>query len=220
MRTSTAVSLAIPFGVLGVAYALARIGAEFGTPPPEDDPVIIISSDRKHTASPEMLAAAGSMENRAAPSFRAEADDGQTYSIHDLSREGPIALVFIKDGCPCSVAAGPHYSRLAQSYGSRIRFFGVIDGNAEVARKWSRANRVTFPILCDPDLRIVHEYHAENSAYFAVIARGGRIEKYWPGYSADMLNEANGLLARLAGAEVKPIDLTDAPTELYSGCPY
>jgi peroxiredoxin len=220
MKTSTAVLLAIPIGVLGVAYALARIGAEVGTPPPEGDTVIIVSSDRRHTATPDMLTATGSMENRAAPSFHAEGDDGKSYSLRDLAREGPLALVFIKDGCPCSVAAGPYYSRLAESYGSHVWFFGVINGNAEVARKWSRANRVSFPILCHPDLKIVHEYQAENSAYFAVITRGGTIEKYWPGYSVDMLKEANALLARLAGMEERPIDVADAPLEMYSGCPY
>ena len=167
-----------------------------------------------------MLAAAQSLENRAAPSFRAEADDGKAYSLHDLAEEGPLALVFIKDGCPCSVAAGPYYSRLGESYGSRVRFFGVIDGDARVAKAWGQKNRVSFPILCDPDLRIVREYKAENSAYFAVIARGGTVEKYWPGYGADMLKEANALLARLAGVEAKPIDVADAPDDLYTGCPF
>lgn len=37
---------------------------------------------------------------------------------------------------------------------------------------------------------------------------------------ADMLREPGERLARLGGVEVKPIDLTDAPEELYAGCPY
>ena len=38
-------------------------------------------------------------------------------------------------------------------------------------------NQAAFPLLSDPDLRTVHEYKAENSAYVALIAKGGTIEK-------------------------------------------
>jgi hypothetical protein len=69
-------------------------------------------------------------------------------------------------------------------------------------------------------LKIVHEYKAENSAYFAIISPGGRIERYWPGYSAEMLKEANAHLAGLARVDARPVDVTDAPAEMYSGCPY
>ncbi len=203
---------------LGITYGVARFLGEFDPPIPDAVPIII--EGRKHTATAEMQAAAAAREKQAAPAFRAEADDGQTYSLSDLARAGSLALIFIKDGCPCSVAAGPFYGRLAESYGSRVRFFGVIDGNAEVARKWARANHVPFPILADPDLRIVREYKAENSAYFAIIAPDGSIEKYWPGYSADMLREANELLARFAGVEAKLLDVAGAPEDLYTGCPY
>ncbi len=83
-----------------------------------------------------------------------------------------------------------------------------------------RKHQVSFPILSDPDLKIVHAYQAENSAYFALIAKEGTIDTYWPGYSADMLKEASERLAWLAGVGVKSIDVTDAPAQLYSGCPY
>ena len=204
---------------LGIAYAGARFRAEI-SPVPEADQTIIISSAARHKVTPEMLATTTGMTEQVAPAFRAEGSDGKHYSLAEMSSDGPMALLFIKDGCPCSVAAGPFYNRLHEAYGSRVRFFGVIDGDVGVARRWALAQRVAFPILGDPALRIVREYKAENSAYFAIIAPGGTIEKYWPGYSADMLKEANAHLARLAGVEAGPVDVTDAPAEMYSGCPY
>ncbi|MDG3005179.1 peroxiredoxin family protein [Paludisphaera mucosa] len=217
MKKSTLALPALLASLLGLAYAVSKHRAEVESPPGR--PVVLVS-EPEHAATPAMIAAAGSMERRAAPAFRAVADDGETYTLRDLAEQGPLALVFIKVGCPCSVAARPFYDRLHQAYGSRVRFFGVIDGDADVAREWSRANRLSFPILCDPGLQIVREYRAENSAYFAIISKGGAIERYWPGYSVGMLNEANERLARLAGVEAMPFDATDAPVEIYSGCPF
>lgn len=219
MKPLTAILMVIPVAALGAFCLLGILRTEFGPSAPSDAPPIVIEN-QKHTATAEMLAKAAAQEKQVAPSFRAEADDGRTYALADLAQAGPLALIFIKDGCPCSVAAGPYYGRLAESYGSRVRFFGVIDGDIEVARRWARANHVPFPILCDPGLRIVREYKAENSAYFAIIAPGGAIDRYWPGYSAEMLKEASAHLSRLASEEPKPIDLTDAPDDLYTGCPF
>jgi peroxiredoxin len=204
---------------LGITYAGARFRAEIG-PVLEPEPTIIISSAGSHKVTPEMLATTTAMAKQVAPAFRAEGSDGKTYALAEMANDGPMALLFIKDGCPCSVAAGPFYNRLHEAYGSRVRFFGVIDEDVGVARRWARAQRVAFPILGDPELKIVHEYKAENSAYFAIISPGGRIGRYWPGYSAEMLKEANAHLAGLAGVEAKPVDVTDAPAEMYSGCPY
>ncbi|MDR3635875.1 MAG: redoxin domain-containing protein [Isosphaeraceae bacterium] len=173
-----------------------------------------------HVATPAMVKATEEMAQRSAPLFRTAASDGKTYSLADLAREGPLALFFIKDRCPCSRAAEPFFNQLDEAYGDRVRFFGIIDGDVAVAQRWGAENHVPFPILCDPELKIVREYKAENSAYTVLVARGGTIERYWPGYSAEMLREAGERLARLAGVDVKPLDLNDAPDYLYSGCPY
>ncbi len=203
----------------GAVYGLSKYRASTEQPPTEE-PLVILSSGRDHVASAEMVAAARSLESKDAPAFRAEAGDGRIYDLREIAKEGPLALFFIKDGCPCSIAAQPFYDRLYRAYGTRIKFFAVIDGDDRVARRWADRNRVSFPILCDPELRIVREYKAENSAYFAIVARGGAIERYWPGYSVGMLKEAGERLARLAGVDPKPIDATDAPDDLYSGCPF
>ena len=136
-----------------------------------------------------------------------QATDESLYDIKELTKDGPVVLVFIKDGCPCSEAAQPFFNLLFDAYGKHARFFGIFDGDVTVARKWAKHNLVGFPILSDPDLRTVHEYKAENSAYVALIAKGGRIEKLWPGYSAEMLADAAARLARLTGFIAKPIDV-------------
>ncbi len=180
----------------------------------------LIERPPKHLVRPEMLVATARMTDATAPTFRAQATDEVFYDLKVLTKDETVVLVFIKDGCPCSRAAQPFFNRLFEACRKHARFFGVFDGKVSEARKWAKQNEVAFPILSDPDLRIVHEYKAEYSAYVALIAQGGTIAKLWPGYSVEMLTDATARLARLRGDTAKPIDTTDAPTELTTGCPY
>jgi peroxiredoxin len=114
----------------------------------------------------------------------------------------------------------PFFNQLARAYAPSVGFLGVIDRQSEEARSWGRANQVPFPILADPDLAIVRAYGASNSAYVALIDKRHQIEKFWPGVSEGMLDDLNQRLARLAGIEPRPIDASEAPEDLYSGCPF
>jgi peroxiredoxin len=160
------------------------------------------------------------MTKQIAPAFRAEATDGKIYGLEDATSEKPLVLTFIKDGCPCSEAAEPFFDRLFAAYRDEIRFLGVIDADVSRAKEWAKQNLVPYPILADPESRIVHNYKAESSAYVALVSKDGTIEKLWPGYSAQMLNDASQRLARLSGGEPKPVNTSDAPAEMTTGCPY
>ena len=104
---------------------------------------------------------------------------GQNIPIYDcFSSLFASVQVFIKEGCPCSLAAQPFFNLLFDAYGKHARFFGVFDGSVSKAKKWAMQNQAAFPLLSDPDLRTVHEYKAENSAYVALIAKVEMSAKY------------------------------------------
>ena len=196
-----------------------------GTGPKPDEgsapELVVIESEQKHKVTPEMLAATEKASQTTAPGFLADATDGKTYDLADITKNGPVVLAFIKEGCPCSIASQPYFNRLFEAYGAKIPFFGVIDAPVNRAGKWGRVNHAAFPILCDVDLAIIHDYKAESSAYLAIVSQGGTIEKLWPGYSVEMLEDASARLAKLAEMDVKPIDTTDAPSgEMLTGCPF
>ena len=174
----------------------------------------------KHKVTADMLASAGQRVKSLAPTFRGIDADGSTQDLAELIKSGPVVLVFIKDGCPCSASASPYFNALNTLYGGRLRMLGIIDGDAEVARRWGSANRVTFPILPDPRVEIAKSYGATNSAFVALVDREGRIDELWPGYAASMLHELNRRASALAGLTQEPFDASDAPEELYSGCPF
>lgn len=173
-----------------------------------------------HKVTPDMLASAGRRVKSLAPTFRRADAEGRTHDLPDLLESGPVVLIFIKDGCPCSVSAGPYFNSLDVLYRGRLRLLGVIDGDESVARRWGLANHVTFPILPDPRLDLAKSYGATNSAFVALIDREGHIDELWPGYSAGMLHDLNRRASAMAGLTQEPFDASDAPEELYSGCPF
>lgn len=173
-----------------------------------------------HRVTPVMLREAARADGADASPFAADATDGRSTSLSDLTMSRPLVLLFIQDGCPCSEAAQPFFNDLHAAYGDRVQFAGVIDGDLAAARAWAVANHVPFRILADPDLEIVKHYQVKNSAYSVLIQAGGRIETMWPGYSESMLRDLGNRLARLARTPPHPLSVSTAPTEMYSGCPY
>jgi peroxiredoxin len=196
-------------------YAYVRSGGRLRPSPPQ-----VFTEPEKHLVTPAMRAATDAMTARPAPPFHTKATDGTTYDLAELTREAPLVLLFIKDGCPCSVDAQRFFNRLHAAYGCEIRFLGAIDADDTRARAWGRENRTTFPLLVDPDASIARAYAADSSAYAAVITREGTIDHLYPGYSVAMLGELDERLARLAGVEPRLIDTSGAPDELSTGCPF
>ena len=180
----------------------------------------VILEPETHKVTPRMLRDAEALQARDAPAFHVQDDRGCWHDLAEERADGPVVLIFISDGCPCSVSAEPYWNSLHAAYNGRIRFLGVIDGDAAVARAWGTHNGVPFPILPDPRGQIIRSYGAENSAYVALIDREGRIDAFWPGYSSAMLSALNGRIAQLAGLAESSFDVSDAPEELYSGCPF
>lgn len=179
------------------------------------------SDEKTHEVTEEMRAVSERMTARRAPDFSATGLDGRTYGVSDLTAGGkPAFLIFIKDKCPCSAAAELFYQELHRAHGAHVNFFGVIDGGREVAAGWVDRHDTPFPLLLDPDMAIVRAYEVPNSAFVAYIAPGGVIERMWPGYCDEILDEMNRMMAAAGGVPVPELTFHDVPDLPYSGCPY
>lgn len=181
---------------------------------------VVASEPDKHKVTPEMLSAAETYSDSKAPTFRLNDSEGVTQDLDALLKDGPIVLIFIKDGCPCSVSAESYFNNLHALYGGRLRFLGVIDGDAAKARRWAAVQGVPFPIVPDPHGELTREYGVTNSAFVALIEPSGKINSLWPGYSSSMLKELNHRATSLAKIKEEPFETSDAPEDLYSGCPF
>lgn len=202
--------------IVGGLLARARMGMDPSSNPPE--PVIIDGLSR-HVVTPEMARASLARRGAPAPPFATVATDGSTHRLEEMLRHGPVILIFIKDGCPCSEAAQPFFNAIHAAYpDAAIR--GVINLEATAAQRWANRQNVQYPLLLDPQESLVRAYGAENSAHVVLIDESGRIVRHWPGYSDAMLRELGALIATMTGSPERPLDLLDAPSELYTGCPY
>jgi peroxiredoxin len=183
---------------------------------------IFLPASSSHPVTPAMVAAAGAKSGSRVPEISLEGSDGRMSSIAEIAGYRPAVLIFIKDGCPCSELAEPYFQRLHAIYGVHAAFVGVIDGDAAVARSWAGRHQSPspFPVLADPDQSVIRACGAERSAYVALVAPGGAIDRLWPGYSAEMLAELKSQLAARTGLPESPIENKDAPKALSSGCAF
>ncbi|SIO59536.1 Peroxiredoxin [Singulisphaera sp. GP187] len=200
----------------GSLYAMVRLRSEL---PATEEELVIIEGSTKHIVTPEMAGASRAMLDRPAPNFSKAATDGKTYRLEEMLRNGLVILTFVKEGCPCSDAAQPFFNELHAAY-PRVSIRGVINVAAEPAKRWADKFHVTYPLLLDPNEELVRDYGVENSAYVVLIGSNGEIAKHWPGYSESMLRELGSLTAKMTGSPEKSLSFADAPTDLYTGCPY
>lgn len=169
---------------------------------------IAIRSRVGHPVTRRMQAAAKTAAGRPAP------------PLPGVAWGRPIVLFFIQDGCPCSEAAEPYFQRLAAAYGAHVRFFGIVEGEPDVADRWRREHQTPYPVLADPERAIIRGSRAERSAYTVLITADGVVERLWPGYSAAMLRDLGARLADAVGIDQSDLDLEGAPEVLTSGCPF
>lgn len=199
-------------------FALALAGG--CSAPPKLAPIVEGSTKPRHPVTATMAEEAEATARKAAPPFDGVDASGRRRTLDALTHDRPLVLYFMKDGCPCSVDAEPLYQRMAAKFGAKANFAAVINGGQMVADKWLKVMKTPYPVILDPDQRIIKDYGIERSVYLALIDPEGRIVKLWPGYSATMLKELNAALSQATGTEETPFDPLYAPVELSSGCSF
>lgn len=216
MKSIPLVLFGLTVTTMGGLYGWTRFRS--GLPEGRQD-LVIIEGPTKHLVTEEMAIAGRTMLDRPAFRFAKPGTDGVTHELDEMLRQGPVLLTFIKQGCPCSEAAQTYFNQIHEAY-PRVSMLGVINVEIESAKRWAARFHANYPLLLDPAEELVRGYEVENSAYAVLIDRDGRIVKYWPGYSESMLNQLGSSLARMTGSTERKLDFRDAPTELYTGCPY
>jgi peroxiredoxin len=174
----------------------------------------------KHFVTPRQLADSNAMVNRVVGGLEATGHDGRRHRWADLSGGQPVVIVFIKDGCPCSLEFQPFFQRVADLYRGRVRFVGVIDASVKAARQYATEQHVPYPILADPDRRIIRLLKAQHGGYLALLTVEGVIDAFWPGCTATTMRDLGRRIARLAGVAERPLDVTGMAGPLTTGCPF
>ncbi len=174
----------------------------------------------RHPVTQIMLEESERMKLKLAPDFSGVDPLGKKWTFEELAAKRPLVLLFIKDGCPCSIDAQPIYNKLFEKFRGKAAFVGILDVDGEKAKKWIADNKPSFPVLVDPKLQIVRSFEAKNSVYTILIGADHRIEKMWPGYWVAMLQDLNGRLSADLDEKVSAFDTLYAPKAPSSGCTF
>src|SRR2546423_227737 len=207
--------LTLPLGVVMAGTGIWLLTSASPAVPPNSPNS---GTEPLHPVTKEMAKGAEGLAKRAAPDFSLTDSHGQVHTLAEFTRDKPLYLYFILDGCPCSTDAEPLFHKLYERYKDQINFVGVIGSDQKTAAKWQRDHQMPYTILADPHLQVVHAYDARHSVYNALIGRDRLIDKMWPGYSHDMLIDVNSHMAAVLGVPDKPFDPLYAPLKMSSGC--
>lgn len=203
---------------VGVFFLFGRSGSAAGSGEPGGR--FRFASREKHYVTLPQLAESGAMK-AARPAVRVvNCADGEQREWAALLGGRPALVVFIKQGCPCSVEFEPYFQNLVNRYRDRVSFVGVFDGVPREAREYAAANRVGYPIVADEKLDLVRAFKVKNGGYVGLIGRDGAVETLWPGFSASMMGELNAAVARAAGVATSMVETRGLPAALTTGCPY
>ncbi len=219
-RVMRLITVTLPAGLaLACAGGLMMLHAQDGKQETAGDlkALGLSSNEPRHPVTPQMEQETKAQNLKPAPPMTVEDARGGKHDLGGISR--PQFLLFIVDGCPCSVDAQPIMGKLYKHFDGAIEFLGVTNGDKAAANDWWVRYSVPFPIIQDEKKTIIHAYQAKHSVYSALL-KDGKIVKMWPGYSVAMLKEMNHLMAQEARVPEQPFDPEYAPQAKTSGCAF
>jgi len=182
--------------------------------------VIQFRAGVQHPLTPDMVSAAARQAQTPAPEFQSTDLDGRALSLASLTGKRPLVLFFIERECPCSRDATPFLNQLHAAYGDVCNVTGVINATPEIARLWADKAGCQFPLIADPDQRIITAFGAQNSVYTTLVSPARTVVTTYPGYGREMLNGIAAAIARLGSVPARAVHFDAAPLRTVAGCPF
>jgi peroxiredoxin len=179
-----------------------------------------------HVASVQMFSEVGLRAGQKAPDFSARDQFGRTQTLESLRGSKGTVLLFYRSADWCPYCKG----QLIQLQAAKERFekqgiklAGISYDSVEILKYFSERRKIDFPLLSDPDSKIIREYQVLNAeavgpnagmarpGYFFIDPEGMIREKFFEAKYRERLT-GNTLLSKLfpeLGEEVT--DTVDAP---------
>jgi peroxiredoxin Q/BCP len=105
-----------------------------------------------------------------APEFDLEDQDGQHHTLKSLLARGPLILYFYPaDFTPgCTKEACTFRDLQTDLVRAGLRVVGVSPQDAESHKKFAAQHKLNFPLLADPDKKVVRAYDVDGPLGFGV----------------------------------------------------
>lgn len=149
--------IGIPLGI-GLACVGGLLFLASMRPPRENG----LTDEPRHPVLLEMLIQTARMGGKRAVPVSTKDVKNRPVQIAVEPMAKPEFVYFIEDGCPCSYTAEPLFHALYRQFGGRVDFIGVTNADKKGAEDWLREMGAPYPLISDPELKIIHDYEAKT----------------------------------------------------------
>lgn len=213
----TVLAFAVPHTPDGKLKIGSPLDPNLGVVDPSGLKDLAIHDQNNYPVTKDMADAAEKQGAKKAADFSLVGTDGKTYTLTALTNK-PLLIFFIEKECPCCLGAKYFVDKMKELYGDDVNAVGIINAEGKVAKAWEKTTKPTFTVLQDPGMGTIRAYAASRGVYTTLVAQDGTIDKAYPGYSIEMLQDLSSRIAKLAGVEDKGFESPAAPSVMTSGC--
>ena len=122
-----------------------------------------------------------------APAFTRELLDGSTLDLAEQWLERPVVLVFFESWCELCARQQPDITALSEEYGDTVLFVGVgHESGSEDTAEYVREHGIDYPVGIDASGEVWRRYRVEEPPLVALVSRGGRLVRGWPGGTTEL----------------------------------
>ncbi|PZG17271.1 hypothetical protein C1I95_15855 [Micromonospora craterilacus] len=132
-----------------------------------------------------------------APGFALELLDGAVLNMSEQWDRRPVVLVFLEPWCTLCTEQQREINQLVEDYRDAILFVGVgNDATVERMSEYVRDNGVKHPVGIDRSGQIWQKYRVEEPPLIALVSKGGKLLRGWPGGTDTLRAQMNDLVTR------------------------
>lgn len=144
-----------------------------------------------------------------APLFELKDTSGNTHSLSELLKKGPVVLAFFKVSCPVCQFTFPFLQRIHTAYGAGRAFvIGVSQDDKDDSIEFAREYGVTFPILLDgKGYPVSNDYGLTSVPTVFLFAADGTAKVSSMGFNKADLDKISSELAGATGLPLTPVFL-------------
>jgi len=134
----------------------------------------------------------------AAPALSLPDTAGQTHSLAEALKKGPVLLAFFKVGCPTCQYAFPFIERLHRQFAAQgAAMWGISQDDDAASRSFAAEYGISFPILIDrKPYDVSNDYGVGYTPTLFLVAQDGEVKLAGDGFSKQDLLHAQKWLAQ------------------------
>lgn len=140
----------------------------------------------------------------AAPNFTLKDAEGNSHSLSEAVKQGPVLLAFYKDSCPVCQYAMPFLERIQKGLdGGKARIWGVSQDSPADTTAFAREYGCTFTMLADEDgFPVSNDYGITNVPTTFLVEPDGKISYAATGFDKKALETVATRFGEITGSPI------------------